>query len=607
MATTINSTNLDFNSIKNNLKTFLAQQDEFADYNFEASGLSNILDVLAYNTHYNGLIANFALNESYLGTAQLRSSIVSLAESIGYIPGSRTAAYATVRISVSLAGVSGRPTNISLNANTKFTSTIDDISYTFQTREALQATDDGTGLYRFATADGNYDIKIYEGTRRTKSFIADESSQNAIYVIPDENLDTSNVVVRVYETPNTLAYETYTDIRTASTVDSTSMLFILKESPNGFFELSFGDGNILGQSPVAGNKIEVDYISSNGPAGNGGKTFVPVSQISVGGNNYNLSCSTVVNSIGGDDKETVESIRKNAPFLYASQNRMVTPNDYSALVLRNFSTLIKDINTYGGEEALNPEYGAVYMSIVFEDDVTASTQTDVKAAIQDLVSQLAVVSFNLRFVDPTVTYLESNVFFQFNPKLTSSSLNTVTSNVNTAIATYFASSVGSFEQSFRRSNLLALIDNVSPAVLSSRMDVKMQQRVTPTLAANNDITLRYPAPIAAPDDEFYRVTTTPFVYNGKTCIIRNRLTSNKLQIVSLEDDSIVVDNIGEYASATGTLRLVGFRPSSIIGGVNFIKFSVVPANQSAISPTREDILVYDEDPSFASGVIVSST
>ena len=152
--TTIKSTALDFQAIKNNLKTFLAQTDEFSDYNFEASGLSNILDVLAYNTHFNGLIANFALNESYLGSAQLRSSIVSLAEGIGYVPDSKNSSQGVINMSISLAGVSGRPNKVTIPSGFKFNSTVDDIVYEFQTQEEITATDDGAGAYKFTTVDG---------------------------------------------------------------------------------------------------------------------------------------------------------------------------------------------------------------------------------------------------------------------------------------------------------------------------------------------------------------------------------------------------------------------------------------------------------------------
>ena len=607
MATTIKSTNLDFTSIKNNLKTFLAQQNEFADYNFEASGLSNILDVLAYNTHYNGLIANFALNESFLGTAQLRSSLVSLAEGIGYIPKSKTASRAVVTFSINLSSLAERPSTVSLAPGVRFESSIDDITYTFQTRETVTATDDGSGIYRFKTTTGSSNITIYQGTQRTKTFIADAITQDALYIIPDKDLDLDTAIVRVYETPSSVAFATYQNIKDATLINAQTALYVLKEAPNEYYELSFGDGVTFGVTPKAGYKIEVDYLSVAGPAANDGAVFSPITQVQVGSNSYNISAATVTNSLGGDLKETNQSIRTNAPFQYATQNRMVTSDDYSSLVLRNFSTLIKDIKSFGGEDALKPEFGAVYMSIVFEDDVPASTQATTKNSIQDLVDQLSVVSFRLRFVDPVTTFIETNTFFQFNPKLTTLSLNSITDSVNTVVRDYFTTSTGKFGQAYRRSNLLTLIDQVSPAVLSSRMEVKMQQRVIPRLDAQNDFNLRFPTSLAAPDDEIFTVNSTAFNIDGRACKIRNKLNSNKLQVVTLDGSSVVVDNVGSYDAANGRLSLVGWQPNSIIGGVNYIKISVLPANQSAIAPVREDILQFDEDPSFASAVTVTST
>ena len=607
MATTIKSTNLDFTSIKNNLKTFLAQQNEFADYNFEASGLSNILDVLAYNTHYNGLIANFALNESFLGTAQLRSSLVSLAEGIGYIPKSKTASRAVVTFSINLSSLAERPSTVSLAPGVRFESSIDDITYTFQTRETVTATDDGSGIYRFKTTSGSSNITIYQGTQRTKTFIADAITQDALYIIPDKDLDLDTAIVRVYETPSSVAFATYQNIKDATLINAQTALYVLKEAPNEYYELSFGDGVTFGVTPKAGYKIEVDYLSVAGPAANDGAVFSPITQVQVGSNSYNISAATVTNSLGGDLKETNQSIRTNAPFQYATQNRMVTSDDYSSLVLRNFSTLIKDIKSFGGEDALKPEFGAVYMSIVFEDDVPASTQATTKNSIQDLVDQLSVVSFRLRFVDPVTTFIETNTFFQFNPKLTTLSLNSITDSVNTVVRDYFTTSTGKFGQAYRRSNLLTLIDQVSPAVLSSRMEVKMQQRVIPRLDAQNDFNLRFPTSLAAPDDEIFTVNSTAFNIDGRACKIRNKLNSNKLQVVTLDGSSVVVDNVGSYDAANGRLSLVGWQPNSIIGGVNYIKISVLPANQSAIAPVREDILQFDEDPSFASAVTVTST
>ena len=288
MTTTIKSTNLDFKSIKNNLKTFLAQQSEFSDYNFEASGLSNILDVLAYNTHYNGLVANFALNESFLGTAQLRSSLVSLAEGIGYIPKSMTSSRGVVNFTINLDGVSNRPNNISLQPGVLFESTVDNVTYTFQTRDIVEATDNGSGLYQFKTADGTSNLNLFEGSQKTKTFIADTASQDSIYIIPDRNLDLDTVVIRVYENASTSEFITYTNITKTTLINNSTAIYILKESPNGFFELSFGDGNTFGITPLAGYKIEVDYLSVSGPAANEAAIFAPTSTVAVNGTNYTI-------------------------------------------------------------------------------------------------------------------------------------------------------------------------------------------------------------------------------------------------------------------------------------------------------------------------------
>jgi len=606
MTTTIKSTALDFTAIKNNLKTFLANKEEFEDYNFEASALSNVLDVLAYNTHYNGLVANFALNESFLSTAQLRSSLVSIAQGIGYIPKSKTTAQAVIRLSLNLTGVTGRPSTIGLPANTKFKSTVNDVVYDFYTRDNITATDNGSGEYEFLTATGDSDIIVYEGQVKQKTFLVGPYSESLVYVIPEPTIDTSTAIVRVYESATSGNFTTYSNIVEATVINDDTTLYILKEAPNGFYELSFGDGITLGKSPESGNKVVVDYLKTNGTLANTAKVFVPSSSVAVNGVNYELAISTVTSALGGSDEESIDSIRKNAPFQYAAQNRMVTAADYSTLVLRNFSTQIKDIKAWGGEDALKPRFGAIYLSIVFEDGIPESTQTATKTAIVELAKQLSIISFDLVFEDPITTFLESNVFFQFNPQLTTLSLNSIQSEVNTVVENYFANTVGEFDKAFRRSNLLTLVDDVSPAVLSSRADIKMQQRITPSSIVQ-DFNLRFPASILEPDDINYVVTTTTFIFNSKVCMIRNRLNTNKLEVVSITDQVIQIDNIGSYNPTAGTLNITGLSVESVVGGVDFLKISLVPSNQSSIITERNDIVVYDNGPSFTSGIITTST
>jgi len=596
MATTIKSTALDFTAIKNNLKTFLADKPEFADYNFEASGLSNILDVLAYNTHYNALTANFALNESFLGTAQLRSSLVSLAEGIGYIPDSKTSSKAIVNLSMNLSGVSGRPAIIQIPTGFKFNATVDDTDYVFQTQVDLTATDDGAGVYEFKTSTGSEDIDIFEGTSRVKTFLASKSEENAVYVIPDELLDIETAVVRVYESPSSASFITYKNLSEATTINANSTLYILKETPNGLFELSFGNGATLGTAPTEGSKVTVNYLAVNGFDADTANVFEPQSQVTVSGTGYDVTVSTVAKAVGGGDKETVESIRQNAPFQYASQNRMVTAVDYSALVLKNFSTLIKDIKSFGGEDALEPEYGTIFMSVLFNDNIGAATEASTKQAIIDLSEQLSVASFNLKFSDPIKTFIETEIFFQFNQNLTTLSRNTVTDNIQTVVRDYFTNNTGKFDQSFRRSNLLTLIDANSPSILSSRMNVKMQRRFTPTLTAVQAHTLRYAGGIASPDDENYIIQSTGFKFRNKNCILRNRLGSNKLEVFNLDDTEVIIDNVGDYDG--DVVRIVGLQIDEISAAASFIKLNAIPANQSVLTPFRQDIVEYDESRSF---------
>ena len=314
MATTIRSTALDFDNIKNNLKTFLANKEEFADYNFEASGLSNILDVLAYNTHVNALVANFALNESFLSTAQLRSSVVSLAEGVGYIPRSSTSSKASVRLSFN-SNALGRQTSVTLPAYTKFNTTVDDVSYTFQTIDDYFATDDGTGFYEFLSSGGSNIVDLYEGTLRTKTFYVGEYIDNPVYVIPDASLDTATVTVNVYASATSTEETPYINIRNATSIDADTAVYILKESPNGFFDLSFGDGETFGVAPSAGNKIVVQYLSSSKEAADNANVFTAVESIQLTETaSAALNVVTQTISTGGVEVETIESIRKNAPF-----------------------------------------------------------------------------------------------------------------------------------------------------------------------------------------------------------------------------------------------------------------------------------------------------
>ena len=597
MATTIKSTELDFDEIKNNLKLFLAQKSQFADYNFEASGLSNLLDVLAYNTHYNALLANFALNESYISTAQLRSSLVGLASSLGYTVGSRSASFAVLRMYLDYSSDGTKPASVSMPKGFEFSTSVDNKSYTFKTRDVLTATDDGNGLYYFSV-NGNTNVSVFEGTQKTKTFIAGPAAENTSYVIPETRLDLDTIEVRVYADTSTTAYDVYTNINSTTSISSTSKIFVIKETPNGFNEVTFSNGTTLGVSPQSGNKIEVIYDVTVGPEANGARTFTATSGID--GKVVNITTTTL--SSGGSLKEEIESIRKNAPYQYAAQNRAVTAEDYSALILRDYGNVVSDVQSWGGEDNVPPQYGTVFTSLVFST-TDATIQQTTKDAIRALLKDLAVVTFELEFVDPVETFIEAQVFFQFNQNLTSEKQSSMQSNVKNTMQSYFDTNLGDFDQSFRRSNLLTDIDETDPSVLSSRADIKMQNRFVP-VTGTSQYSITYPTSIAQPDDETYTIISKNFRYNGDVAYLRNRLDSTVLEIFNVNTGKLALDNVGSYDPSSGVLTLENFSISLISG--DHVKIVATPANEATITPLRNAIIKYDAASSNATAILTDS-
>jgi hypothetical protein len=461
----------------------------------------------------------------------------------------------------------------------------------------LTATNNGSNLYYF-TANSNINVPIYEGVTKSKNFIAGETASVDSFIIPVTNIDIATIKVTVFTDPSHVVGTVYTNISDATTIDVNSAIFVAKETPNGFYEVSFGNGvRFTNSAPTAGNRILVEYTTVSGPSANGARVFTPES--TVGGKTLNVTSGTAG---GGNEKESIESIRKNAPYLYAAQNRMVTAEDYAALTLRNFKSVISDIKAWGGQDNIPPRYGSVYLSIDFTtEDATVIAST--KEAIKKLAKDLSVASFELQFTDPVNTFLEVTTFIQFNPRLTSLSQTAVQSLVSTATSDYFDENLGKFNQSFRRSNMLSDIDAVDASVLSSRSSIKMQSRFDPD-GGIIDYTIDYPAAIAEPDNVEYIIQSENFFLNGKTCFLRNRISTSVIEAINVADGLVEADVIGSYNAASGTLTLNAFAGSLISG--DFMKIVATPANESVINPTRNNILKFDAEASIAKAVLTDT-
>ena len=595
----IKSTDLDFDTIKRSLKDYFKQQSEFSDYNFEASGLSNILDVLAYNTHINGLTANLAVNESFLNSAQLRSSVVSHAENLGYYPRSKIGSTATVNITAETSDTT--TSTATLPANSSFTTSVDDVSYTFLTTEDHIATNDGSGNFAFKTTANSADLVIKEGSIKTKTFIVGDVDDEQIYVIPDDSLDTTTISVKVFDTTSSSTFSSYTDIKNAVRVDTTSRVFIVRETPNGFYELTFGEGNVLGRAPIAGNKIEVTYFQVQGSLANNASSFTPSGTVTIGSTSHTPTVTTVSNSGGGAEKESITSIKLNAPAAFSSQQRMVTAEDYKAIINKNYSAVLDDVIAWGGNDNVPADFGAVYVSLRFKDSVTDTVKTNTKNAIKTALSaNLAIMSIETEFSDPIDTFVEVTTTFNFDPDLTGDTAETTQTNVQNQIKSFFDNNLNGFGKVFRRSVLTATIDDLSVAILNTSMSLKVQQRLSPTVGTATDYTINFPVKLANPDAEEHIISSSIFTFQSQSCTLKNKLSSNTIQIVN-STGTVLNDNIGSYNAASGSISLVQFNPSSIEGSA--IKITSTPIDQSTIIPLRQHILKFDEDLSVANAVL----
>lgn len=603
MATTIKSSDLDFDNIKASLRSYLGNQTEFADYDFEGSALSSIIDVLAYNTHLNALIANFALNETFLPTAQLRTSLVNHSLAFGYIPRSKTASNARLTVQVAVTGT--QPDTITLPAGTAFTTEVEGVTYTFRTLIDYTGVNNGQGLYTFVDAVGSPYITVFEGDLTVKTFLAEPQADRQVYVVPDENLDLSTVAVQVYDNINSDNFTSYFSANATSggnvisSVDANTALYLPLETYNGYWEFNFGVGGIAGKNPQRGEVIRITYLSTNGLAANGASVFTPVTPtISVAGTSYNLITSLNAKSSFGANKESIESIRVNAPLSYLAQNRLVAANDYIG-VIANAVPGIKSINAWGGEDNIPRKFGKVMISLIYEDTIATDAQ---KVALQQLIrtnltDPLSIISVDAEFVEPAYNYLNVNTNIKYDTSATNLTKLGIENKIRSTIGQYFSDNLGLFNSTFRRSALTTTIDGADPSILSSDISVTMQSRVTPIKNSNTnefvstDYTISFLNTIEEPMMVAPSITSEKFVVNNRICTIRNKVGhSTVLQIVDI-DGNIVNDNIGSYVPSTGIVTLSAFKPDSISSGQSYIGLNAVPADGSDVKPLRNTVIV----------------
>jgi hypothetical protein len=456
----INVTTLDFDDIKKNLKTFLSGQSEFQDYDFEGSAMAVLLDVLAYNTHYNALYNNLAINEMFLDSARKRNSVVSLSKMLGYSPRSATCAKATITLTVSAPG-SGANT-LTLPAYTPFTTTIDGASYTFYTTGSVVATS-STGVFTFSN------LVITEGTPLTFNIPV---GTNTRYIIPNSEIDLNTLTVRIQDSASSSVYTTFTKAETLIGVDSATKCFWVKEIDEGLYELTFGDGN-LGASLDTGNIVHLNYFVSSLDAPNKARQFTYGGGTLISG--AAISITTTGIAANGAAAEDIDSIRFNAPRMYASQNRAVTPDDYKAIVYSQFSDAAS-VTCWGGEDNNPPVYGKVYICVK-PKDADKLTTTQKAGLVATILDQRNVVSVQPIIVDPEYINIALTVTVYYNEQATSKTSSEIAAGVTNTINAYNANDLSRFDGVFRYSKLSKLIDNSDQAITNNITTVLLRREL----------------------------------------------------------------------------------------------------------------------------------
>ena len=595
--TRLRVTELDFDEIKSNLKTYLKGQNQFKDYDFEGSGMNILLDTLAYNTHYMAFNANMVANEMFLDSASLRSSIVSHAKTLGYETTSSRAPIATINVSLSTTA----PTK-TMPAGTAFTSTVDGTSYQFVTISDITASN-STG-----TSVPFDNVTVYEGTYVISKYVVDTSDIDQRFILTDPRSDTSTLTVKVQTSETDTTTTTYTKATDITQLDTTSTVYYLQEVETGRYEVYFGDG-IVSQALSDGNIVQLQYVVTNKGESNGASSFS--SPASIDGVS-SISVTTVSSATGGAEPESLQSIKLNAPLDYSSQGRAVTTKDYEVYVKRLFPTT-KAVSVWGGEDGSydtstgvseTPEYGKVFISIKSTTgvDLTSVQKTNLESAL----APYKVASITPVVVDAETTSLILGITIMYDTSSTTYTGAQIESLVATTISNYSNNELETFNSPFRHSKVLGLIDNTDSSILNSVATVTMGKLFSPTLSSSTSYNLNF-------NNKFYNPTSGYNAAGGgviaSTGFYLNGVTTTEY---FFDDDGVgnlrlyyLVSGVRTYINNTaGTVDYEKGKitiNSIVITGVGLVdnqsssqvRITALP-NSNDITPVRNQILEIDQ-------------
>jgi hypothetical protein len=579
----LNLVGLDFNTLKNDFKNFLRSQDTFKDYDFEGSNISVLMDLLAYNSYKNAFYLNMAVSEAFLDSSQLEASVLSHAKELNYVPRSARSSRCKIRVDFQ---ASGDTQPYLIEKGSSFTSIIKNDSVIFTIPESITVSSPNTSF--------NFETYVYEGIYLKESFIVDYNQENQRFIATNKNIDTESLTVTVYEDGNDVG-ENYSLASTLLGLSNTSKVFFLQASDLGNYEVIFGDG-IIGKKPKDRSTIILDYRVSRGIIGNGAKDL-SINFDPTGGDLLETPSLTVLEeSIGGLERESINSVKYYAPRHFQIQERAVTPSDYEIILKTQFPE-INTLSVYGGEEVDPPRFGKVFIAIDVSD--VEGIPENRKNEYYSFIKRRSPLSIDPIIIEPIFTYISVTSKVRYNINISKATPERLKSLVTQSITNYNTEYLNDFNTTLRYSKFNSSIDSSDTSIVSNLTELQIYKKIKLQLGVGQNYDINFNVPLIndlpeLPDQylatDRHTITSSVFTFNGIECLIEDN-SSGILKIVQLIGDvhKKIID-IGTVNYDTGTLKLINFIPDAFQG--NDFKIYAKPKDND-ISVGKNTILTIE--------------
>lgn len=585
-SSSINLTSLDFDSYKSSLKSYLREQDRFKDYDFEGSNMSVLLDLLSYNTYLNAYYLQMVGNEMFLDTAQLRDSVISHSKELNYLPRSFSSAYAKINVRIESTDPTKR--SVVMPKGTSFLSRVGDDTFSFATDQNMVASS-SDNIFSFE------DVLIYEGRYLSDSYIIDYSQENPRFVINNKNVDLSSVSVVVIEDNGSNRIQ-YSRAISLLDLDSDSSVFFIQPSSNDTYEIAFGDG-VIGRRPKNNSVVVIEYRTCSGELPNGAQNFITSGRID---SESEILVTTVNPANFGAVAESLDSIKRNAPRAFTTQERAVTAEDYENLLKINFPE-INAVSAFGGEDANPPQYGRVFISVDIND--VDSFPASKKEEYTRFIKSRASVSMEPIFISPEYTCLGIRSSIKYNINQTGLNPEDIRTLAISSMLDYSNESLNNFNRTLRYSRFIQTIDDSDSSIISNDTDISLIKTVSPIINSPQKIFVNFKARLfnssfitedEHPIETNHTITSSLFSYGTQEgCLIEDDGAGILRVVVPQGNVHKTLINVGTIDYETGELNINDLVISNFVG--NRLKFYAIPRDKDIIGNQSTILKIIESD------------